>query len=67
MNIRELVLRDYAHGVRVAEDMARRFAAGTPERERWHMVAETYRQLVSPTAEQHGPASLRQAAPQQGL
>ena len=67
MNIRELVLRDYAHGARVAEDMARRFAAGTPERERWHRVAQTYRQLVSPAAEQHGSESLRQAAPQQSL
>lgn len=67
MNIRELVLRDYAHGARIAEEMARKLPPGTPERARWHLVAETYRQLVSPAAEERGPAATRDPAPQQGL
>ncbi|HXS05602.1 MAG TPA: hypothetical protein VN723_02335 [Rhizomicrobium sp.] len=48
MNIEDMIREEYRIAVAVTENTARRFPPGSPQRERWLMVAGVYRECLAP-------------------
>jgi len=46
MTLKDLLCRDYAAAAELAEKMAPRCAAGSPDQDRWLRIASNYRQLA---------------------
>jgi len=56
MTIQDMVRRDYLDAVKVAETMAGRCPAGSPERDRWLHVAAVYAQVTEEGVAEQGQA-----------